>query len=77
MYRDYRNQGQGPISLGVTFLDMFYNLPMMKQFRYRFLRNYESCKIETWYTHAQWADNRVYQDQGQGSIFLGVLQFLH
>ena len=28
----------------------------MKKFRDRFLKNYESCKVETWYTHGEWAD---------------------
>ena len=46
MYDVYRNQGQGPITLGVTFLDRFYIIPLMKNFRYRFLRIYESCKFE-------------------------------
>ena len=27
----------------------------MKNFPYKFLRSYESCKAETWYTHGQWA----------------------
>ena len=56
MYCVYLNQGQGPITLGVTSLDRFYFLPLMKIFCYTFLRNYESCKIETWYTHGQWTD---------------------
>ena len=28
----------------------------MKHFHYRFFRNYESCKVETWYTHGQGTD---------------------
>ena len=55
MYCVYRKQGQGPITLGVTSFDRFYNLPLLKNFRYRFRRNYESCKLKTWYTHGQWA----------------------
>ena len=51
MFRVYRNQGQGPITLGVTSLDWFYNL----NFRYRFPRNYESCNVDSWYTNEQWA----------------------
>ena len=27
----------------------------MKNVHYRFLRTYESCKVETWYTNVQWA----------------------
>ena len=52
----YTAVGQGPITLGVNPLIGFYNLPLMKNFHYRFLRNYESYKIETWYTDGQWAD---------------------
>ena len=55
MYPVYQNQGQGPITLGVTFLDVFYHLSLVKTFCYRFLRNFESYKIENWYTHGQWA----------------------
>ena len=29
---------------------------MKNTFRLKFLRNYESCKVETWYTYGQWAD---------------------
>ena len=29
---------------------------VLKNFSYRFLRNYESCKVETWYKLGQWAD---------------------
>ena len=49
MYCVDRNQGQELITLGVTSLDKFYNLPLMKNCRYRFLRNYKSCKVETRY----------------------------
>ena len=56
MYREYRSQGQGPITLGVTSLDKLYNLPFMKNFRYRFLRNYESCKVEIKYAHGKYPD---------------------
>ena len=47
MYGVYRNQGQGPITLGVTSFDRFYNLTLLKNVYYKFLRNYESCKVET------------------------------
>ena len=32
MYHVYLNQGQGPITLGVTSLDRFYNILLMKIF---------------------------------------------
>ena len=56
MYRLYQNQGQGPITLRVTSLDMVYNLPSMKHFRQPFLKNCKGFKIETWYTHGQRVD---------------------
>ena len=64
VYCVYWNQGQGPITLGVTSLDRFYNLPLMKNFSYRFLRNYESCKVETWYKLGQWADVSCLPESG-------------
>ena len=45
-------------------IDGFYNLPLMRKFRYRFLRDYESCKVETWYTHGQWADVSCLPESG-------------
>ena len=72
MYLVYRNQGKGPITHGVICRDGIYNLPLMKNIRYRFLRNYKSYKVETWYTHGQWSDYYVYQNQGQGHVTLGV-----
>ena len=64
MYCVYRYQGQGPITLGVTSVDMFYNLPIMKFFRYIFLRNYVSCKAETWYTYRQCTDASFILESG-------------
>ena len=53
MYCVYRIQGQGPIKI-----DRFYNLPSMKKIRYRFLTNYESCKLCT--DMDSWLMYRVY-----------------
>ena len=64
VYRVYRDQRQGPTTLGITSFDRFYNLPFMKNFCYSFLRNYESCKVETWYTHGQWADVSCVPESG-------------
>ena len=36
MYRVYQNQGQEIITLGVTSLDRFYNLPFNKKFSSHF-----------------------------------------
>ena len=56
MYCVYQNQGQGPIALGATSLDRFYNLPLMKKNCCTFLKNCKGYKVETWYTHGQWVD---------------------
>ena len=71
MYHVYQNQGQGPITLRVTSLDMFYNLPFMKIF-HTFLKNCKGYKVETWYTHGQWVDVSCILESGQGSITHGV-----
>ena len=56
MYRVYQIQGQELITLGVTSLDRFYSLPLMKNFRHTFLKSSKSYKVETWYTRGQWVD---------------------
>ena len=53
MYCVYKNQGQGLITLGVTSLDRFYSLPLMKIFCHTFLKNYKVYKVENWNTRAQ------------------------
>ena len=53
MYPVYRIQGQGPITLGVASFDRFYNLLLIKIFVIDFSG---TMKVETWYTHGQWAD---------------------
>ena len=50
MYRVYQKQGQGPITLGLTSLDRFYNLPIRKNFSHFFLKNCKGYKVETWYS---------------------------
>ena len=42
----YRNQGQGSVTLGVTSLDRFYNLLLMKSFRHTFLKNCKGYKVK-------------------------------
>ena len=64
--------GLRAITFRVTSLDRFYSVSLMKNFLHIFLRNYESCKVETCYTHGQWLMYSVYQNQGQGPISLGV-----
>ena len=48
MYGVYQNQGQGPITLRVTFLDVF--AIKEKKFHHTFLKNCKCYKVETWYT---------------------------
>ena len=73
MYCVYQNQGQGPIALGVTSLNTFYNLPLMKNLHYRFLRNYESYKVKLGIHMESGLLYCVYQNQGQGPITLDVI----
>ena len=54
LYYAYQNQGQGPITLGVTSLDRFYKYPLMKIFCHTLLKNCN--KVETWYTHGEKVD---------------------
>ena len=82
MYRVYQNQGQELISLGVTSLDMFYNLPWMKYFRSTFLKNCKGYKVETCTHMDSGLMYCVYRNQGQGpitfefkSFFFLLLQF--
>ena len=53
MHRVYQNQGEGPITLGATSLDTFYNLPLINSFCRTFLKNCKGNKVENWYTHGQ------------------------
>ena len=56
MCRVYLNQGQRPICLGVTWLERFYNLPLMKKISSHLSQELKGNKVETWYTHGQWVD---------------------
>ena len=75
MYHVYQNQGQGPITLGVTSFDKFYNLPLMEIFDTDFSGTMKAVKLKL-STHM---DNGliycVYQNQGQELITLGVTSF--
>ena len=65
MYCVNQNQGQELITLGVTSLDRFYNLPLMKNFCHTFLKNCKGYKVETWYIHGQWVDVLCLPESGQ------------
>ena len=47
MYRAYQNQHQGPITLRVTYLDEFYNLPFMNIFVTLFSKKVTKLKPST------------------------------
>ena len=46
IYRIIQNHGQGPITLGVTAFDRFYNLPLMKKNVTHFLRTVRVTKLK-------------------------------
>ena len=70
MYHVYQNQGEGPITLRVTFLDRFYNLPFLKSFRHTFLKNCKGYKVETRYKHRQGADVLCIPESGPWALLL-------
>ena len=72
MYRVYWNQGQGPITLGVTSFDGFYNLPLLKKFHCRFSGTMKAVKLKLGIHMDNGLVYRVYQNQGKGLITLGV-----
>ena len=67
LYCVYQNQDQGPITLGVTSFNVFYNFPSMKNISYTFLKNCKGNKVETWYTHGEWLDVLCIPESGPGS----------
>ena len=54
MYCVYRNHGQGPIILVVTYLDRFYNIPLMKIFIKDFSGTIKSVKLKLGTHMASW-----------------------
>ena len=79
MYRVYQNQGQEPITLGVTSLDRFYILPLMKSFRHTFFKNCKGLPV-TKLKPGTLMDSGfycIYQNQGQGSITFGIIAWFY
>ena len=72
LHRVYQNQGQGPITLGVTSLDRFYNLPLMKTFVALFSRTVGVTNMESGAHMDSGLMYRVYRNQGQVPITHGV-----
>ena len=73
IYCVYHNQGQGPITIGITSIDRLNNLPLMNNFHHTFLKNCKGYKVETWYTHGQWVDvSCVYLNRARGPKLLKV-----
>ena len=67
----YGNQGQGSITPGVTSLDMFYNLPLMKNFVTLFSRTVRVEKLKSGTHMDSGLMYCVYQNQGHGPITFG------
>ena len=78
VYCVYQNQGQGPITLGVTSLDRFYKFPLMHFFFVPFFSK------TVWVTKLKPGSHiemglmyHVHQNQSQGPISRGVSYVLH
>ena len=56
MYRVYRNQAAVAYSSLYFFIFLCLQFSNIEIFRHIFLRICETYKVETWYTHEQWAD---------------------
>ena len=69
MYRVYRNQGRGLITLGEY---SFIGLTIIESFRHTFRKNCKGYKVEIWYTHGQSVDYCVYRNQDQGPLTFRV-----
>ena len=63
MYRIYLNQWQGPLNLGVTSFDSFYDLPLMKSFVTDFSETMKAVKLKLG-KHGQWADVSYIPESG-------------
>ena len=68
LYHVYQNQGQGHITFGVTSLDRFYSLPLMKIFVMLFSRTVRVTKLKPGIHMDSGLMYRVNQNQSQGSI---------
>ena len=64
----YRNQGQELITLGVTSLDRFYNLPLMKFFFTLFSRTVRVTNLKPSIHMDNGLMYYVYRNQGQGPM---------
>ena len=67
----YQNQGQGHITLGVSSLDRFCNLPLMKIFVPLFSRTVRVTKLKPVTHMFSRLMYRVYGNQGQGPMTHG------
>ena len=71
MYRVYQNQAAAACSslYFFIFLLQFLNIEI---FRHTFLRNYLDSKVETWYTHGQFADVLCIRESGCCCLFVAL-----
>ena len=64
MYRLYWNQAAATYSSLYFLILLSLQLSNIKMLHHTFLRNYETCKIETWYTNGQLLDVSCIQELG-------------
>ena len=69
IYRVYQNQAAADLSLDF-FIFLSLQFSNIKIFRHTFLRNCEAWKVDTWYTHGQWADVSCIPESGCCCLFV-------
>ena len=74
IYHVYQNQAAAAYSSHYFFIFLSLQFSTLKFF-ITFLRNCEAQKIETWYTHRQWADVSCILESGCCCLFIPL--FLH
>ena len=75
LYSVYRNQAAAAYSSLYFFIFLSLQFSNINIFRHTFLRNCEAWKVDTWYTHGQWADVSCIPESGCCCLFIHL--FLH
>ena len=75
MYHIYWNQAAAAYLSLYFFIFLSLQFSNIKIFRHTFLRNCKAWKVETWYTHGQWADVSCLPESGCCCLFVHL--FLH
>ena len=73
LHRVYQNQGQGSIPPGVTSLDRFYNIPLVKNFVTDFSGAGKAVKLKLSTHMDSGLIHCVYRNQGQEPITSGCI----